>query len=259
MDKNLPAGWYTSSDGSMHYWTGSEWITPAEPAAQAPQVDDGDDLESPMSDGMAPPPPARRKHRTRLVALTVTGIVLIGVLTGGAFYVKHVNDEALAREKAEQAAAASEAARQERIEEEQAEAEREREEEEAEQRRVQEALQREAEEEAEFNRQLDEQFTSGEVGKVFDVIESGSLYFRYLDDDEFSCGYWGCTGVQVYSVDGCPGGVYVEASVLENGVVVGRANLWTGALRADETGGGLLETTYQGSNVSFRLEEVTCH
>jgi len=94
-------------------------------------------------------------------------------------------------------------------------------------------------------------------GEGWEVITSGDLYFRFARDDEFTCGYWDCTGVFVLSMTGCPGGVYVEAAIENNGVVVGRANAVIGSLQAAQGGAVILEDINSVGG-SFRVNQVQC-
>jgi hypothetical protein len=74
------------------------------------------------------------------------------------------------------------------------------------------------------------------------------------------CGYLDhCVVADIWSADGCPEGVYVEAKVLDaNGVVVDRANDMLPALDVGEQGRSVLGWTSDLGR-SARLTEVTCH
>lgn len=267
MGDDLRPGWYTAEGGQRRYWTGSEWLVPDSSlgVAAGSQLDtaaealiDGMPLDSQGDLVILDSTPDRhqRKRRSPLLLIALV-LVVIGVAAVGLLAI-HQHREDRARE----AAALAEAERIEALVEEQRAEEEARqiaeEQREEEQRRVVEQAIRVAEQERKARELLDERFTSGAVGEVFEVIQSGTLYFRYMGSDEFTCGYWNCVGVAVYTMDGCPGGVYLDASVLDSsGTVVGYANTQIGPLRADEQGAELLETTVDWSD-SFRVETVNC-
>jgi len=100
-------------------------------------------------------------------------------------------------------------------------------------------------------------YMTTETGEAWQVITSGELYLRYGEPDEFTCGMWDCLMVVVYSRTGCPGGVYVEAAIERDGVVVGWTNDVVGALSPDQTGTGFLDDI-EGTGGTFRVNEVVC-
>lgn len=108
--------------------------------------------------------------------------------------------------------------------------------------------------------EMDRLLTSGQTedGEKWEVLESGNLYYRYLKNSEFNCGYFDCFGVAVFSVNGCPGGVYIEASLLLDETVVGMTNERLGSLRPDEVGTGIFDITNDYSNM-HRIEKVSCY
>jgi hypothetical protein len=99
---------------------------------------------------------------------------------------------------------------------------------------------------------------ASQPGQDWSVIESGSLYYRYLEYEEFSCDRYDCVGVAVYSYEGCPGGVYIEAAIESSGIVVGRTNEVIGALLPEQVGATILED-YQDMGDSFRISDVNCY
>ena len=104
----------------------------------------------------------------------------------------------------------------------------------------------------------DAHMTSGAAGSVWEVIESGDLYFSYGASDQFTCGRWDCVMVQVVSLTGCPGGAYVEAAIENSdGAVVGWTNVRIGALEPEQVGADLLEDV-RGIGSSFNVNEVKC-
>ncbi len=100
--------------------------------------------------------------------------------------------------------------------------------------------------------------TSGAAGSVWEVIDSGDVYFSYGGKDQYDCGRWACVMVQAVSTTGCPGGVYIEAAIENsNGAVVGWTNVRLGALAPDQVGADLLEDV-RGLGTSFTVNEVNC-
>lgn len=121
-----------------------------------------------------------------------------------------------------------------------------------------EATAKSAAEQSSRDKSKDTFMASGAVGAKWDAIESGSLYYRDLEDSEFTCGRYNCFGIAVYSVKGCPGGVYVEASLLKDDVVVGMTNERLGALLPDETGSAVLDIRYDDV-YEYRIAKVNCN
>ena len=77
---------------------------------------------------------------------------------------------------------------------------------------------------------------------------SGDFYYQYAGPSEFSCGYFNCIVVHVTTMaaNGCPGGLYVEATVDMGDATVGRANSITAALP-------------QGKDAIVKLQDTTGH
>lgn len=82
---------------------------------------------------------------------------------------------------------------------------------------------------------------------------SGDYYIRYADKSEYSCDYFGCKVVRVKTMapSGCPGGLYVEASVDDaGGASVGRATEITAALpQGKEAIVELIDTSGRGEKM----------
>ncbi|NYD84734.1 hypothetical protein [Cellulomonas oligotrophica] len=113
-----------------------------------------------------------------------------------------------------------------------------------------------AEQEA-ANAEVDE-WMNTETGHTWEVIESGNVYVRFADPDEYHCGMLDSTSVVAYARLGCPTSLYVKASVLDaGGTVIGFANDLLGAVPADGSAQALLEDT-TGQVETFTLTEVTC-
>ncbi|QYF88455.1 hypothetical protein [Arthrobacter sp. PAMC25284] len=88
---------------------------------------------------------------------------------------------------------------------------------------------------------------------------SGDIYYQYADTSEFTCGYFRCTMVHVTTLaeNGCPGGLYVEATVDKGTMNIGRTNDVTAALpRAKDAIVKLTDTTGQADAIS--LTDVRC-
>lgn len=226
-------GWYSSADGTRRYWDGSSWLTP----------DSADPTET---------PPRKHRHR-RKVLIWLAAVVLILAIGGGALVTMEYMERSRAAAEAE-AAAAEEQARLDREAEQEAEAEAE--EQAQAEAEAQSRAQARADAQAELDR-LDEKFLSSNPGDWF-IEEPGNLYWRYSDDtDELTCGRWDCLGVVVFTYQGCPSGLYVEAAIEADGVVIGRTNDSIGALGEEGTGAIFLEDL-TGYGDTFRVTKVNC-
>lgn len=236
-DDSLGVGWYTSDDGSRKYWDGSSWLTADKP---------GEDL---VSNGG--PSRARRGRRRILISL-LCSFLLLGLVGGMLVAIEYKERRFAAESESEsesgaeaKSAATAEAEEQARLDREATE--------------VAEAATRaadRAEAQAELDR-LDEAFLSSNPGDWV-IEEAGNVYWRYSDDsDELTCGRWDCLGVVVFAYQGCPTGLYVEAAIEADGVVIGRANDSIGAIPSEGTGAILLEDL-TGYGDTFRVTRVNC-
>lgn len=91
------------------------------------------------------------------------------------------------------------------------------------------------------------------------VIESGSLYGKFLDEGDYTCGNYRCSYYAVHAVDGCPTSLYVEANIVnENGVAVDMTNGVLGGLGPEQSGTVLLED-FQEAGSGFRITDVSCY
>lgn len=231
IEPTLPVGWYDSDDG-RRYWDGTMWLAPTD-APAAPGAGTGDGLS--------------RRALVRIVAasvfvagIAIGGLALISQRAGARASAEEASSSAAAA--ADQRASASAAASRRAIAA--AAAAR------AERQRIQDQLDAETAANAEQDAAM---IASG----PWQVVETGHVYFRFADDEEFTCGQWDCTVVVVVTKDGCPNGVYVEASVLQGETVVGLANGTIGALLAREVGTTMLEDI-SGSGDTFRVSKVKC-
>lgn len=82
------------------------------------------------------------------------------------------------------------------------------------------------------------------------------LYWRWANQDEFTCGSWDCAAVYVTTGSESCSGVYVEANVMSGSMVAGMTNATTGAL-APWTAAGLMLENYVGGD-SFQITKVNC-
>lgn len=75
---------------------------------------------------------------------------------------------------------------------------------------------------------------------------AGDFYYQYADKSEYTCGYSSCLYVHVTTMapHGCPGGLYVAATVDSGSSSVGKANSITAALP-------------QGKDAIVKLEDHT--
>jgi cytoskeletal protein RodZ len=88
---------------------------------------------------------------------------------------------------------------------------------------------------------------------------SGAFYYQYADPSEFSCGYFQCIVVHVTTMaeNGCPGGLYVEATVDMGSATVGRANSITAALtKGKDAIVKLQDNTGQGDKIG--VTDIHC-
>lgn len=142
-----------------------------------------------------------------------------------------VAEDALIQLEAEEA----ESARQERL----ADAQRDRE-----------AREREAEVAAQARR--DDAMAS--IG--FDPVADG-VYFKWLEDSEFQCGYWDCIGFAIGVSGTSCSSIYVEANIYAGETVVDWTNARVGSLSDGTFATGIFEDV-RGAGDSFGLTEVNC-
>lgn len=83
------------------------------------------------------------------------------------------------------------------------------------------------------------------------------VYFRWADNDEFSCGRYDCLAFHVIAVNGCPGGMYLEAAILSGNTQVGWTNETFTGIPAGGDATGFFEDIY-GQGDGFRLTEMNC-
>lgn len=96
------------------------------------------------------------------------------------------------------------------------------------------------------------------VSLGYSVIETGRIYVLPYDPEDFTCGSYRCMYYTVVALGGCPGGLYVEASILSGDVVVGMSNDLVGGVAAGEDARVFLED-YAGGGDAFRISEVSCY
>lgn len=267
MSENLPAGWYTDESGTRKYWTGTEWIVPS--AEAAPLLNDVDQTSAPtkakpsgdvaegdeaaLLAGDYEPDKTRKPHRTlKVVLASVLALLLAGGGTTWYFVDTHNKAEAarIAAEELETKRKAAEKKAKEELEK--AEAARIT----AEKVREAEALARVQAEN--IRKEQDDWMTSGDAGDKWSVAESGNVYYRYLTDEEYSCGWMNCFGVAVYTIKGCPSGVYIQASLMAGKGVIGYTNARIGYLAPEEVGSEILQFSDSGVDTT-RIDEVNCY
>jgi hypothetical protein len=89
----------------------------------------------------------------------------------------------------------------------------------------------------------------------FKVVGDG-LALRKLDG---SCGYLNCVAYEVVTRDGCLGGVYVEAQLLDaHGTVIGWTNDLLPSLRAGQVGELIMESTDDRAS-QVLVSDASCH
>lgn len=86
------------------------------------------------------------------------------------------------------------------------------------------------------------------------------LYFYYLDHSQFTCGSWKCTYLDVVSMaaNGCPGGIYIAASIDRGNVSIGSTNEFTAGLPKGKVARVKLQDT-SNRGEGFQLTEMNCH
>ena len=84
------------------------------------------------------------------------------------------------------------------------------------------------------------------------------MYYRFAEDSEFSCGYYDCTAVVVSTASTTCSGVYLEANLIRNDVVVGFVNDTAGSLGKYSVAVMMLED-YQDTGGAFRITKVNCY
>lgn len=97
-----------------------------------------------------------------------------------------------------------------------------------------------------------------QVAAGWTVIESGSLYGKFADKADYTCGYGKCSYYLVYTVNGCPSALYVEASTLSGDVVVGMTDDLVSGVRAGETAAMHFQIIEDGAD-SVRISDVSCY
>ena len=96
------------------------------------------------------------------------------------------------------------------------------------------------------------------VASGWTLAESGNLFWRWADDGNVTCGTYPCSGVEVLTgARGCPGGVYVEAAIMNGETSIGRDNEITAGLRENSNAAIILEN-YLGYGDSLRMSDVHC-
>jgi hypothetical protein len=86
------------------------------------------------------------------------------------------------------------------------------------------------------------------------TLFAGDFYYQYADKSEYTCGYYSCLMAHVTTMadTGCPGGLYVEATVDRGATNVGRTNAVTGALtKGKDAIIRLTDTTGQGDKIGL--------
>ncbi|MBT2549753.1 hypothetical protein [Arthrobacter sp. ISL-65] len=101
--------------------------------------------------------------------------------------------------------------------------------------------------------------TKREMEKLGWTQFAGDFYYQFADKSEYSCSYSKCLVVHVTTMApaGCPGGLYVEATVDAGGASVGRANSITAALPQGKDAIVKLTDT-SGAGEAMALTDLHC-
>lgn len=88
---------------------------------------------------------------------------------------------------------------------------------------------------------------------------AGDFYYQYADKSEYTCGYSSCLYVHVTTMapNGCPGGLYVAATIDSGSSSVGKANSITAALPQGKDAIVKLED-HSGAGEKMGLTDVHC-
>ncbi|MGY3379454.1 rubrerythrin [Arthrobacter sp. TE12231] len=89
---------------------------------------------------------------------------------------------------------------------------------------------------------------------------SDVLYYQYAADSEFTCGHFSCTYIHVTTLapNGCPGGMYVAASIEKGHASIGLTNDITAPLtKGKDAIVQLQDISNQGDG--FQLTTMNCH
>lgn len=224
-------GWYLNQNGEKQWWDGKRWSTPPpshEPALPPPSGPQGIPQRSSKP----------RPRVTEIIGWTGLGafailltVAILGTLFGGPSGSDPAADTPNVSGPTSDPQEANSAGDSEPEKDKEAEPEK--------------------KPEPTYDEQMEEQ--------GYWVVESGSLYIRAMDPDEYSCGYAPCIYYHVATVDGCPNTLYLEASILQGETVVGMANDLVAGVRPREGAALKLEDYTDGDNKSFRINEVNCY
>lgn len=95
-------------------------------------------------------------------------------------------------------------------------------------------------------------------GLGYKIAVSGNVYIKAAESGQYTCGRYNCLAYFVHTIQGCPSALYVEASVVNNGVVVGMSNDMVGGIPANGDASVLLEDI-GNEGTAFRLTDVNCY
>lgn len=110
-----------------------------------------------------------------------------------------------------------------------------------------------AKSEAEEQQRKDEYWKS--LG--YEVVDTG-LYFKWLDQDKYTCGRYDCAGFAVHATEGCPTRLYLEAAIESQGSQVDWTNETFTSIERNGTVTGFFDDIY-GQGDGFNLTKVNCY
>jgi len=84
------------------------------------------------------------------------------------------------------------------------------------------------------------------------------IYFKAAAAKDVTCGYFNCAYEDIYTTNACPSGIYVAASIMNNGVSVGSANGITGGLTSSGSASLLLQDTVGQTGDEFHITDMHC-
>lgn len=225
---SAPSGWYESPEDGLRYWDGSHWLAPAPENIPAFPG-------SPLAPLYIQDEAQRRRRLWPWFVAASVLVVVVGIFAGIGIYNQVLDSQERARVAAVQADRVEDAKRH-------AEIQRKREQADAELAAAAAAT------------------AARHTADMYDIGWSEfapGLYYSWVDSEESTCDLFECLYVIVLAEEGCPEGLYVEASVLAGDLSVGFSNGVTAGLPVQGQAQLRLDDPY-GEGHSFRMTDIHC-
>lgn len=244
-----PQGWYETPEHGQRYWDGSRWLVPASATDVVPSTAV---LRLPLDPPSAPSTPSidsltihlqktgRRRWRW-IVAGAIVLAIAAGFLVSLKIHTDVITAQAVAKHEVVQA-------EQERVA--------------AAEKQAADAAKKAADA-AQLQRERDDAATVVALQHMKDMKALGwspmspELFYSFVDPKKITCGDFPCAYVIVLTEVGCPGGLYVEASILAGQLSVGFANGVTAALPAEGQAQLRLDDLYGGGHM-YQITDIHC-